>query len=120
MSLKRLDVYVGVSDMERATAFYKRYFQAEPVLVTDNYTGFDLNGSLFGLFRQDAYGSEQPLVGGNSTVVNVLVEDVAAEFDRVRALEPPAMTDIATVGTNYRFFVFRDHDGNVVEVYETD
>ena len=117
MTLKRLDMYVGVSDMERATAFYRGLFRAEPVTRTENHTGFDLNGARFGLFRQDAYGSEHPLVRGNSTIANILVDDIDAEFERIRALKPRHMTDAIVTTGQVRLFLFADPDGNVIEGY---
>lgn len=118
MPLRRLDMYVCVSDMDRAADFYRGLFQSEPSLVTPTYTGFQLNGALFGLLSQEVYGSDQPVVRGNSTMVNVLVEDIDAEFDRVRALKPRNMTDsVRSIGP-YRMFIAADPDGNLIEFYE--
>src|SRR5438094_89441 len=113
MPLARLDIYVAVSDKDRAVDFYCRFFGAEPAVRTPTYTGFDLNGALFGLFSADAYAPDHPLVRGNSAVPNILVEDIDAEHERVGAIGPKAIVPIFTVGTGYRGFVFADPDGNV-------
>src|SRR5690242_6729115 len=113
MTFKRLDVYVCVSDLGRAEEFYTKVFGAEPTRRTPNYTGFDLGGSMFGLFRQDAFPEQYPCVRGNSTTANILVEDIDAEFARIKSLDPMGMTDkIASVGP-VRLFHFSDHDMNV-------
>lgn len=114
MSIHRLDVYVAVSDLEAARAFYEGAFERAPALTTENYVGFEINGALFGLFRQEAYS--YPLSRGNSSVPNILVIDIEAEFARIRALNPSKMTEITSTGP-FRLFMFADPDGNVVEFY---
>ena len=118
MPLARLDVYVAVSDLDRATEFYTRFFETDPVVRTPTYSGFDLGGALFGLFDANAYPPDHPVVRGNSTVANIFVTDVDAEHERVASLGPRAIAPIFTLATGYRGFVFADPDGNVLELYE--
>ena len=115
MSIVRLDLYVAVSDLEAARSFYESVFERAPAVTTENYMGFDVNGALFGLFRQDAYSV--PLTRGNSAVPNILVSDIESESARIRALDPLRMTEITSTGP-FRLFMFADPDGNVVEFYE--
>ena len=116
MPIIRLDIYVAVSDIEAAQAFYERVFERAPALATDNYVGFEIDGALFGLFREDAYS--YPLSRGNSATPNILVTDIEAQFARIRALKPPKIMDKITSAESFRLFMFTDPDGNVIEFYE--
>ncbi len=117
MAIVRLDTYIAVSDLDAALEFWEKVFERGPALRTENYVGFQIGGAMFGLFRGGAYG--YPLSRGNSAVPNILVTNIEAEFSRVRALNPPQMTEIRAVGPT-RIFQFTDYDGNVVEFYALD
>ncbi len=118
MAIARLDVYVAVSDVDAARAFYQKVFERAPAVTTENYAGFEISGALFGVFRQDAYS--HPLSRGNSAVPNFLVTDIDAEFERIRALKPHKITDTITSTGAFRLFQFMDADENVLEFYSLE
>lgn len=114
MAIARAGVTVAVSDLARAVAFYERFFELKPEILTDRVAGFAVQGSQYGLLWQDAYAF--PLVRGNNAVPNLRVDDIEAEHERVRALDPPRLTPVQVVGP-IRVVMFDDPDENVIEVY---
>lgn len=113
-------VYVVVRDMNSAREFYGRLFDRPPLLVDERFSGFDLEGALFGLFAARFFSEPvdtHGLVYGNNCVANIRVSDVATEWDRVRSLSPPHLTAIQDTG-EYRLFQVVDADGNRVEFYQ--
>ena len=111
----QLGMYVAAADLAVARTFYSGLFGVEPDAVTDTFVGFGLAGGRFGILKQTMYAV--PLVRGNNVVVNLQVDDVDAEYERVKALGPSLLADaIQTVGP-MRLFMFKDPDGNVVELF---
>ncbi len=108
----RLDVYVAVDNLERATEFYRMVFGDGPVGRTPNYVGFEFGGGRFGLLAKDGYSV--PVQRGNSAIPTLMVPNVEAEHARLKAVAS-TVTELTTVG-NIRMFMFMDPDGNVIEV----
>jgi predicted enzyme related to lactoylglutathione lyase len=114
--LMRLELYIAVTDMNRALAFYRELFGREPVQNSDRYSAFDVGGVRFGLLSASAYA--HPLVVGNNCMPNIQVEDVDAERERVRRIAS-TITEVQAVGP-FRLFMFADPDGNVLECYSVE
>lgn len=118
--MKLDSLYVVVRDMGEARAFYGQLFERNPVLVDGRFSGFDLDGGLFGLLNAASFGEpvdSTELTYGNNCVGTIRVDDVDAEHARIVLLRPPEVTPIATAGS-YRLFQVQDRDGNRVEFYE--
>jgi predicted enzyme related to lactoylglutathione lyase len=109
---------MAVSDMEAAIAFYRDVFQCEPTRLMEQLVYFEVAGGRFGLFEEAAYSDEFPVQHGNSTVVTIQVDDILAQFERIRSLNPRAMDDSLSAMGRYRGFTFTDHDGNVTELLQ--
>ncbi len=110
-------MYVTVNDMTRALTFYKAVFQREPVQAEERFSMFDLSGTYFGLFCAAVDGEE--IILGNNCVPNIEVEQIEAEYERIRALAPTVDPEIRQAKT-FRYFQFKDIDGNLVEIYSQD
>ena len=113
----KLELYVAVTDMNRAVTFYRQVFRAEPILRSDRYSAFDVEGTRFGLFNAAFYG--HPLVVGNNCVPNLQVSDIDAEFERIKPLAAKITDGVQAAGP-FRLFMFVDPDGNVLEFYGVD
>ena len=113
-SLMQLGLYVAVNDMERAVAFYRAVFGVEPIQQTDRYSAFSIGGVPFGLFDGGSYA--HPLAVGNNCVPNVQVDDIDAEYARIRPLASKITDGIQQAGP-FRLFMFADPDGNVLEFF---
>ncbi len=105
--------YISVRDRQRAEAYWKRVFSAEPVIRNETFTFFDVGGFLFGLFDPSAVDEEVRM--GNNCVLNIHVEDADAEEVRLREFSE-IVIPIHSVG-RYRVFQVADTEGNVVEFY---
>jgi catechol 2,3-dioxygenase-like lactoylglutathione lyase family enzyme len=112
--MMKLNVYVMVRDMDKSVAFYKQLFAAEPIIQSEGYSAFSLEGALYGLFNVAAF--PLPVTYGNNCTPNLYVGDLAAEYARVQAIAPPYLSDIRT-SQPYQLFVLADPDGNPIELY---
>lgn len=110
----KLNMYVLVDDMDKATAFYRDVFNDAPIMQTPGYTAFSLAGALYGLFNANNYPI--PVQYGNNCIPNILVGDIDAEHDRIKALKPTFISEIQQNGS-YRLFIFTDTAGNSIEFY---
>ncbi|MDX2163565.1 MAG: hypothetical protein SF162_19780 [bacterium] len=110
----QLNLYLVVQNMDRAVDFYQGLFQKPPLMRSESYTTFDLNGALWGLFNAQHY--PVPVQQGGQVVPNLLVSDIDAEHTRVAALNPAFITDIRANGP-YRLFVISDPEGTPIELY---
>lgn len=111
----RLGLYVVVSDLDRARAFYEDLFQKKPYIENASFVGFDVGGGLYGLFLESAYTAR--LVRGNSTVPYIRVNDIEGEFGRVGRLASRMISKEIVTDGPIRLFMFADPDGNVVEFF---
>jgi len=107
-------MYVAVTDMARAVAFYRHVFRLEPIRESDRYTAFAVGGVVFGLFNAAFYA--QPLTLGNNCIPNVRVDDLDAEYERIKPLASKITDGIQHAGP-FRLFMFADPDGNVLEFF---
>ena len=109
----KLNLYVAVTDMERAVGFYRAVFQMEPVQQSDRFSAFQHGDAQFGLMNKAAYS--YPLTVGNNCVPDFGVANIDAEHVRIKALAS-TITEIITVGP-FRLFMFVDTEGNVLEFH---
>lgn len=114
----QLGMYVAVSDLDIASAFYKDLFSTEPYAQTDTFVGFELAGGRFGLLKEEMYSA--PLVRGNNAVLNIKVDDIESEYVRVKNLNPSLIQEKIVSTGPMRLFMFKDPDGNVVEFFSLD
>jgi lactoylglutathione lyase len=125
--------------MEKSLAFYTAFFDAQPdrfcpgrfVVFTAGNTKLSLYNpkydeklvqsgkDLSGHFN-DAYlaNRERAIAYGNNVVLNIGVDDLAAEYARVKALGIGEMTELMyiNIAAPYWCFWLFDPDGNQIEV----
>jgi len=111
----KLNLYVLVSDMERAVVFYRQLFEQKPVMQSERFVAFDINGALYGLFNAAYF--PYPVTVGNNCTPNIYVKDIQAAYDHVKACAPSFIMPEVVASGPYQLFVFADPDGNSLEYY---
>ncbi|MEO1280872.1 MAG: VOC family protein [Pseudomonadota bacterium] len=108
-------LYVAANDFDRAVACYKDVvFQSEPMLETERFVFFDINGFLFSILNTKAAG-ETPTYGTNC-VPTIEVEDADAGFERLTSANlNPVMPPQNIEGM--RGTQVRDTESNLLEFY---
>ena len=134
-----LTPYLTVKDMEKSIAFYTDFFHSEPdnycpgrfvVFNAGNtklslynpqydydliYSGADLSGHF-----NKAYlaAKDKPVRYGNNVVLNIGVDDLAGEYDRIKKLGIGEMSELfyVNIAAPYWGFWLTDPDGIFIEV----
>jgi catechol 2,3-dioxygenase-like lactoylglutathione lyase family enzyme len=114
-------VCVITDDVERLREFYTTLLRAEPSRVHDDYVEFATSGgalSLYSRTKLDPYapGATQPR-SNRSVMVEFEVDDVDAEFERLRSLAIDWVKQPSTQPWGNRSIYLRDPDGNLVNLY---
>jgi predicted enzyme related to lactoylglutathione lyase len=116
LAVDRFGLYVAVDDLDRAADFYAALFGKAPQVRSEGLVGFDVAGGLYALVSKKAYRLAVPPGGAVRSYVKV--GDIDAAFERVRRLAPGRLESEAVVSEgSFRFFRFRDPEGNVVEFF---
>jgi predicted enzyme related to lactoylglutathione lyase len=123
-SPRLVDTYLKVKDMDRAVRFYETFlgikaqyrYKDRWVSITD---GLGLYNPTFDVQHgvpTTEYDRKARM--GNNVIVVFGSDDLEGEHDRVKAIGATGVTDIVEINLRapYRFFQFRDTEGNVVEV----
>jgi len=131
--------YINVSDMARSLDFYKKLLDREPVGKNcDRWATFDCGGyiSLYNrkhdeaLIRSpeshDAFNfayiamlsRKEKEKQNNVVVLNFVVDDLQAEYERIKALGIGEVSELMYIGVNvpYWYFNVTDPDGNTIEI----
>src|SRR5580693_4654376 len=109
---------IYVTDVERATSFYRDLFEIEPVMTTPRYVPFEVApGVLFALWsgRADQISTQTP----RTSEVGLMVPSSEAAVDEVYATW--LAKGVTVVEEPYddvfgRTFVVADPDGNLIRV----
>ncbi|MCV7381871.1 glyoxalase [Mycobacterium alsense] len=119
--MKFVSTRIITADVGRLVAFYEavtgvsavwgnELFAEIPTPVGTLAIGSDKTVPLFGI------GSAEP-DSNRSAIVEFLVEDVDAEFERLRASLAEIVTEPTTMPWGNRALLFRDPDGNLVNLF---
>lgn len=130
--------YLFVKNMSKSIEFYSKLLEMQPTATNkDRWAQFNFNGNCIALRNMafdDNLSNEQKaeifsdeylkyyedftIKHGNSFVLNFWIEDLQAEYDRIKKLDIAEMSTIMTInfGTPYHFFVVKDPDGNTLEI----
>jgi len=118
------DTYLKVKDMDRAVTFYEELLgvQAE-FRFRDRWVSINERLGLYNPTYDIRHGVPQTeydkeLKIGNNVVLVLSSDDVDADVERVQSLGATGVTEIIEINlmAPYRFFQFKDPDGNLVEV----
>jgi predicted enzyme related to lactoylglutathione lyase len=125
MSFPRyVDTYLKVRDMDRAVRFYETFLGVKAeTRYEDRWTSITDRLGLYNPtydVENDVPVTEydRKVRMGNNVVVVFGSDDVEREQNRVKALGATGVTEIVEINlmAPYRFFHFKDTEGNVVEV----
>lgn len=114
-------VCVITGNVARLREFYAQVLQMAPTSDRAEYVEFAFNGSAlsfydasaFQEFAQDAALPER----NRSVMIEFRVDDVDAEYDRLRRMQIDWVKPPSTQPWGNRSMYFRDPDGNLVNVY---
>lgn len=107
-------IYISVRNMDRAIGFYEELFGQEAEVVDERFSVFLLGEMSFGLYSPAADGVT--VAYGANCVPNFEVDDVEAEYSRLKGFVP-AIDDEVTVLPEMELFQFKDTEDNILEVY---
>lgn len=130
--------YICVEDMGKSLAFYKALLQMEPAEQnSDRWATFACGNCLSlynkhfdekllqtepsGCFNQaylEDFRREEGARINNLVIFNFEVEDLAAEYDRIRSLQIGEVSELMYVNVHmpYWYFNVKDPDGNLLEI----
>jgi predicted enzyme related to lactoylglutathione lyase len=118
------DTYLKVKDMDRAVVFYEAFLgiQAE-FRYMDRWVSINDRLGLYNPSYDVRHGVpmteyDRELRIGNNVVVVFSSDDVDTDRERVQSLGATGVTEIVEINlmAPYRFFQFKDPEGNIVEV----
>ncbi len=111
MKMQIRSLYLCVTDMDRAIAFYEKVLE-RPVLKRDEiYSVFEINGFRLGLFAFQKAGEEH--IFGSSCLPSIEVEDRKTLEQKLSGL--PVCFPLTRIGSNW-VAEFVDSEGNHVEL----
>jgi lactoylglutathione lyase len=138
-----LTPYLIVKDMEASIAFYTAYFGQKPTYYCPGrFVNFDADNTRLSMYNpkydekliesgadlskhyNKAYldsslgGKNNPAKYGNNVVLNIGVDDLTAEYERVKSLGIGVVSEIMyiNIAAPYWFFTIYDPDGNCLEI----
>jgi predicted enzyme related to lactoylglutathione lyase len=113
---------IVTDDVEGLAAFYARLVGI-PVVLNEYYVEVPAGPMSVGFSRRrfTEYGDEQPPRSGahrlNEIILDFLADDVDAEYQRIAALGVEWVMTPATQPWGNRSMIFRDPEGNLVNVF---
>ncbi len=119
--MKFVSTRIITADMKRLVTFYEmvtdvtaiwgnELFAEIPTAVGTLAIGNDKTVSLFGR------GSAEP-AANRTAIIEFIVEDVDAEYERLREQVSAVVTEPTTMPWGNRALLFRDPDGNLINLF---
>lgn len=119
--MKLVSTRIITADVKRLVSFYELVTGADAVWANDLFAevptpvgtlaiGSDKTVPLFGA------GSAEP-AANRSAIIEFIVTDVDAEYDRLRGELTDVVTEPTTMPWGNRALIFRDPDGNLVNLF---
>jgi len=132
--------YFAVRDMEKSKAFYKQLLEMEPTAQNHNrWVEFSFEGQCIALYNNQydedmmrqgkdldkhynqayrEYFVSKEICYGNQAILNFWIEDLNAEYIRLKKLNIGKVSEILYVNIKmpYYYFNIEDPDGNVIEI----
>jgi catechol 2,3-dioxygenase-like lactoylglutathione lyase family enzyme len=114
-------VTIVTANLERMRTFYQGVLQIEPQTYRGHYVEFPLGAGTLALWRQSEYETFgiAPMRGAAnaSVLIEFAVENVDAEYARLKGLPIEWVQELTTQPWGHRAFYVRDPDGNVLNFH---
>jgi len=122
--LKQAESYVRVTDMDRAIKFYEKLLGVKIKMRYKDRWATVLDD--FGLYRPgfdkendvEMTSIESDIKLGNNSIIVFHSSDIEEDYQRVKKLDITEISSIAELDliAHYKFFHFKDPDGNMIEI----
>lgn len=122
--LKLAESYLKVTNMEASVKFYEELLQVKIGVQYKNRWTTIIDG--FGLYNPsyDKENSipmtniEKELKIGNNSIIVFHSSDIEGDYKRVKNMNIEEISNIADINlmAHYKFFHFKDMDGNMIEI----
>jgi predicted enzyme related to lactoylglutathione lyase len=114
-------IRIVTADVDRLAGFYESITGVTPLRPAPVFAQFDLPGGTIAIGGQETVamlGAAAPQPGANaSVIVEFQVDDVDAEFARLREGLDDVVLEPTTMPWGNRSALFRDPDGNLVNIF---
>ena len=114
-------VTIVTANLEPMRTFYQEVLQIEPQTYRGNYVEFALEAGTLALWRQSEYEAFgiAPMRGAanHSVLIEFAVEDVDAEYARLKGLPIELVQEPRNQPWGQRTFYVRDPDGNILNFH---
>ena len=108
-------------DVNELTNFYEKILEIEAERYGENYSEIeagDTQLAIFDVFEQEGLAPGTARVRSNeSLILEFKVEDLEAEYRRIKGMGIEMAKDITTQPWGNTSFYFRDPDGNLINFY---
>jgi len=121
----KFGMYLVVKDFKKAYDFYEAFLSIKGLIISpDMFAQFFINDICFSIMNEaklqghdySGINSSAAVGGDHKFVLNFWINDLQAEYERVKGLNIGAVTEIIQKHTNYYFFNLYDPDNNVIEI----
>lgn len=110
-------VSLNTENIEALTEFYNRILGREPDMVEEGrLIEYRFEGVLLGLYSPSADGMARDISHGDNCVPAFRTDDIKSELERISEF---AEIVYEKETKEHHWFVFKDPDGNRVEVYQS-
>ncbi|HKL12258.1 MAG TPA: VOC family protein [Halanaerobiales bacterium] len=108
-------------EVNELTNFYEKILKIEAERYGENYSEIEAGNTqlaIFGVFEQEDLAPGTARVRSNeSLILEFKVEDLEAEYQRIKGMGIEMAKDITTQPWGNTSFYFRDSDGNLINFY---
>jgi predicted enzyme related to lactoylglutathione lyase len=116
-----VSIRIITDDVARLVAFYEQVTGATAVWGNDVFAELPTASGTLAIADTctvPLFGSGAAESGANrSVIIEYLVDDVDASYEKVRGLVEHVVTELTTMPWGNRALLFRDPDGNLVNVF---
>jgi len=114
----KFGMYLVVKNFKKAFDFYEAFLSTNGSIISPNiFAQFFIDGICFSIMNEaKLQGHDYSGGGDHKFVLNFWINDLKAEYERVKSLNIGAVTEIIQAHTNYYFFNLYDPDNNVIEI----
>jgi predicted enzyme related to lactoylglutathione lyase len=114
-------VRIITSDVGRLVRFYERLTSRSAVWATEIFAEISTPGCVIAIGGEQTVelfgvGCAEP-AANRSVIIEFIVDDVDAEFERLRPLITEVVTEPTDMPWGNRALLFRDPDGNLVNLF---